>query len=1086
MEDTVSVRSALGEGRDRLPLAVAQEQLWFVEQMSPGEPIYNVPLTYRLRGDLDTAALRRALAWVVARHDALRATVAPVDGVPYQRIAPPGPEVAITLDDVTTTDADDRDRQVARIAREEASTPFDLTTGPLHRFRLVRFDDREHLLCITIHHIVTDGWSTGLVNRELSAAYAAYRAGREPADVLPPADPADQLDGGDETYVDHIVRQRKDLTEQGAEDSLRYWQEHLAGLPVVDLPADRARPATQTFHGDLVDVRLPEPLVRQARAVAYERGTTLFTVLTAALTIVVNRYTGQPDIPLGMTMTGRDTPEVERLVGLFANMVVLRADLSGDPSFAELLDRLTDRALDALDHAAVPFERVVERVRPTRDPGRNPLFQISVQMLGDANSGANLELAGLEVEPVAQSTGRARFDLAVTFVESADGVRTTIEYATDLFDRWRVEALAGHLETVLTAVLRDPSGPLSRVPVVGAAERARLLAWGTAERTEPYLDPVHVRIARTAAAMPDHPAVVFEGRSLTYAELDRRADQLARYLRARGVTHQEIVPLVIRRDLDTLVTLLGVLKAGAAFAVLDPDHPTGRLDYVIRDTGARLVLTRSDLLDRLPTADGWTAVAVDTEWPAIEAAEGPLPERAGPDSLAYVLYTSGSTGRPKGVQIEHRALNAFATGYQRIFDLTPDDRMLQFNALAFDMCQGETFTGLTVGATLVLVPPDVVGSPEQVAELMRAERVSYVCIPPAMMALMESAPYPALRKIMVGGEAAPGDLVNRWNLPGRRMLNVYGPTEATVGCTSYECAHRTWRSSPPIGAPMLDRRVYVVDATGDLAPVGVPGELLIGGEGLSRGYVNLPDLDAARFRPDPFHPGARVYRSGDLVRWTADGLLEFIGRLDHQVKLRGLRIELGEIEAVLASHPSVGMAVTALRPDARGENQIVGYVVPADPSAPSTAELRRYAGEHLPAYMVPATVMVLDTLPTTTSGKVDRDALPQPPLTDPDDGPTFEEPATPTEARVAAILAGVLSLPRVGADANLFQLGGSSLQATRVVSRLNREFGVTVRVRMLYGSATVRTIAAAIDDMVAARDAAAGTTHPEGGTAGAH
>ncbi|GLY22277.1 amino acid adenylation domain-containing protein [Micromonospora sp. NBRC 101691] len=1077
MEDTVPARSDRGEGHGRLPLAVAQEQLWFVEQMSPGEPTYNVPLTYRLRGDLDTVALRRALAWVVARHDALRATMTPVDGVAYQRVAPPGADVAIAVDDVVTGDGADRDRQVARIAREEASTPFDLTAGPLYRFRLVRFDDREHLLCVTIHHIVTDGWSTGIVNRELSAAYAAYRAGREPA--LAPAG-----DGG--TYVEHIVRQRKELTEQGTEDGLRYWESQLTGVPVVDLPADRPRPATQTFHGDLVDVRLPAPLVRRARAVAQERGTTLFTVLTAALSIVVNRYTGQPDIPLGMTMTGRDTPEVEQLVGLFANMVVLRADLAGDPTFADLLDRLTDRTLDTLDYASVPFERVVERVRPTRDPGRNPLFQISVQMLGDANSGANLDLAGLTVEPISQTTGRSRFDLTVTFVESTDGVRTTIEYATDLFDRWRVEALAGHVETVLAGVLRDPSVPVSRVPVVGDAERARLLAWGTAERADPYPDPVHVRIARTAAALPDHPAVVFEGRSLTYAELDRRAGRLARYLRAKGVAHQEIVPLVIRRDLDTLVALLGVLKAGAAFAVLDPDHPASRLDYAIRDTGARLVLTRSDLLDRLPAADGWTAVALDTEWPAIEAVEGPLPEWADRDSLAYVLFTSGSTGRPKGVQIEHRALNAFATGYQRIFDLTPDDRMLQFNALAFDMCQGETFTGLTVGATLVLVPPDVVGSPEQVADLMRAERVSYICVPPAMMALMEPAPYPDLRKIMVGGEAAPGDLVNRWNLPGRRMLNVYGPTEATVGCTSHECAHRTWRSSPPIGVPMLDRRVYVVDATGDLAPVGVPGELLIGGdEGLSRGYLNLPDLDAARYRPDPFHPGARVYRSGDLVRWTADGQLEFLGRLDHQVKLRGLRIELGEIEAVLAGHPTVGLAVTALRPDARGENQIVGYVVPADTTPPSTAELRRYAGEHLPTYMVPATVMVLDTLPTTTSGKVDRDALPQPPVTEFDDASAFEEPATPTEARVAGILAGVLSLPRVGADANLFQLGGSSLQATRVVSRLNREFGVTVRVRLLYGSATVRTIAAAIDDLVAARDAA-GTTDPEGGTTGAH
>lgn len=1087
MDESASASNKRGEASGYLPLSIAQEQLWFVDQLSPGEPTYNVPLVYQLVGELDVPALRAALTWVVARHDALRATFGATDGVPHQRITPAPAEVELTVDDLTTdlvgVAAPEREAAAVRLAGAEAAEPFDLTSGPLYRFRLIRVDDRHHVLCLTVHHIVTDGWSTGVINADLTTAYTACLAGGQPPAVATTDDTA-----GSMTYADHVARQRAELTDARAEEHLGYWERQLAGLPTIDLPTDRSRPATQSFRGDQIDVRIPAELVGPARKLAQRNGVSLFTVLTAALAIVVNRYTAQSDLPLGMTMIGRDDPALERVVGLFANMVVLRTDLSGDPTVEELLERLLDTSLDAFDHANMPFERVVNRVKPVRDPGRNPLFQISAQLLGDANSGANLELPGLTTELVLIPTGRSRFDLTFTFVESTDEVRVSAEYATDLFDRWRVEALAGHLITALAAMVRDPRQPISAVDIVDDTERARLLAWGTAPLAEQFDEPVHARIARTAAALPDHPAVVFEGKTLSYAELDRRADLLARYLRARGVGHQDVVPLLIRRDLDTLVALLGVLKAGAAFATLDPDHPANRLAYIIRDTGAKLVLTRSDLLDRLPqppTSEsasesepaGWTAVPLDTEWARIEATpvDGPLPAEAGPDSLAYVLYTSGSTGRPKGVQIEHRALNSFVTAYRQIFDLVPEDRMLQYNALTFDMCQGETFTGLVTGATLVLVPPDLVTSPDRIADLMCAERVSYICVPPAMLAMIDSErPYPDLTKVMVGGEAAPGELVNRWNLPGRRMINLYGPTEATVGCTSYQMPHQVWQTSPPIGTPLLDRRLYVVDGAGRLAPTGVPGELLIGGdEGLARGYLSLPELDAQRFQPDPFHSGGRIYRSGDLVRWRDDGVLEFLGRLDSQVKLRGLRIELGEIESVLTAHPQVGMAVVVVAADPNGDKQIVAYAVPEGPVPPTGAELRAYLAEHLPTYMVPATVQLMDEFPTTGSGKVDRAALPAPTFTDQQDAGDIEPPATATEARVAEIFAEVLSLPRVGADANLFDLGGNSLQAMRMVSRLNREFGVTAKVRMLYGTATVRTVATAVDDLLVEAEKAA-------------
>jgi amino acid adenylation domain-containing protein len=626
---------------------------------------------------------------------------------------------------------------------------------------------------------------------------------------------------------------------------------------------------------------------------------------------------------------------------------------------------------------------------------------------------------------------------------------------------------------LLTAAVADPSTRLSKLPLLSAAERERLLAAGHGEAVTHSPRPIHVDVARIAAGQPDAVALVCRGRELTYGELDRRADRLARQLRARGLRSEQIVALILDRDLDAIVAMLAVLKAGGAFTVLDPKHPAARLDYMLRDTAAPLVITRSGFADRLPEPAGWSVLQLDTEWARIEAtpADEPLAEWATRDSLAYVLYTSGSTGKPKGVQIEHRALTCFVEAYQRTFDFGPGDRMLQLPALTFDMSQGEIFTGLTVGATLVLVSPEEGQSPDALAGLMREQRVTYAGLSPAMLSLVDAEPYPDLRCVMGGADALPAELVNKWNLPGRRFVNLYGPTEAAVACTEYECEHVEWRSSPPIGHPELNRRVYVVDEWGNLAPVGVPGELLIGGdEGLARGYLNEPELTAEKFVPDPFEHGGTVYRSGDLVRWTPAFELEFLGRLDSQVKLRGLRVELGEIESALLTHPAVRMAVVLLHIDQAGEKQLVGYFTRTDAGTdgPAVADLRRHLAEQLPEYMVPTAWVRLDEFPLTAARKIDRGALPAPARPVADQQRVLLRPATRTEATVAEILAEVLGLPEIGVDANLFELGGNSLQAMRVVSRLKKAFGVKVNIRLLYGTATVSAVAAKIDGLLAA------------------
>ncbi|MET9671531.1 amino acid adenylation domain-containing protein [Streptomyces sp. NPDC006482] len=1037
----------------RTPLSFAQEQLWFLDQLTPGEITYNVPMAYRLRGPLNVGAMRQALSSLVTRNAVLRTTFHSADGAPYQVVAPAG-EVPLEVIDLA-------DGDLAELLRVYFETPFDLAAGPMYRFRLIRTGADEHVLALSFHHIHTDGWSSTLINREISGAYNAFARGVEP-----------ELPELQATYADHVVAQREQREGGGWDEQLKFWEGKLAGLPVVEMPADRLRPATPTQNGETLTFDFPAELLQQARALAQQEGASLFMVLTAALNVVVGRYTGQDDIPLGIPMLGRTEPELEDVVGLFINMLVLRTDLSGDPTFAELVERVADANMDVYDNQDVPFDQIVSHVQPVREAGRNPLFQIGTQLLGGGTAGSDLGLFELSDEALDVAVPRSRYDLSLTFMETVDQLRFVAEYTTDLFDGWRIEAMARHIQNVLAAAVENAEQPISKLAMVGADERELLLEAGRGADFAFSPDPVHVTVMEVAERTPEAVAAVCRGVEMTYGELARRSGLLARHLRDRGVVPGQIVAISMDRDLDALVAMLGVMRAGGAYAMMDPAHPAARLEYMLQDTAAPVVITRADVADRLSAGVNLQVVLIDAHWAEIEAASDaePLEELADRESLAYVLYTSGSTGRPKGVMIEHRSLRVFIEAYRHTFgEFTAEDRLLQQPALIFDMSQGEIYTALITGATLVLVSPEDASSPEALGALMREQRVSYVGLSPTLLSLLDGGPYPDLKYIMGGAEVLPAELVNKWNQPGRKFVNLYGPTEAAIASTEYLCEHIEWQTSPPIGRPEYGRLHYVVDAHGNLAPVGVPGELLIGGDdGLARGYLNLPELTDEKFVPNPFEPTGRVYRTGDLVRWTPDHQVDFIGRIDNQVKLRGLRIELGEIESALVSHPQVRMGLVLLREDRQGEKQLVGYYTVLGDEAPNTADLRRHLGESMPEYMVPTAWVRLEEFPLTPSKKIDRKMLPEPQdNADGTDGRAYVAPATPSEEKVAEVFATVLKAEQVSADAGFFELGGNSLQAMRAVSRINKTFGVKINVRMLYGGANVSGVAEAIDALLA-------------------
>jgi amino acid adenylation domain-containing protein len=1053
-----------------LPLSFAQQRLWVLDQLEPGSTAYHMPLAVRLTGELDPLALHRSLGEILRRHEALRTCFEVAGGSPRQVISPfvlPAlPRVDLTA--LGALSEGPRETELRRLSHAEARRLFDLRQGPLFRATLVALTGSEHALLATLHHIVSDGWSIGVLLSELTALYSALRDGRP---ALLPALPIQ--------YADFARWQREWLSGAMLGEQIGYWRERLAGAPLVlDLPTDRPRPAIQSYRGATLETSFPEGVAVALGRLARRHGATLFMVLLAAFETLLYRVTGQDCLLVGSTIANRNHREIENLIGFFVNTLVMRADLSGEMAWGELLAQTRESALKAYAHQDLPFEKLVEELATVRDPSRPAIVQVVMQLQN--LSLPHLALPGLAISPMAIEAQTAKFDLGLSLAETAGGLRGLWEYNTDLFDAATIERLVGRFHRLLghvASLVAHPEARIAELPLLAAEERHQLLDdWsGVAVRPGPERC-LHDLVAEQGTARPQAVAVVCGAESLSYGELDRRAQRLARRLRGLGVRPEVRVGLLSEPSIERVVGLLGVLRAGGAYVPLDPEHPPARLAWSVESSGMTVALAQESLRAKL------TAVA--STLPVLSLAEAPPAVPAGgegpvhgvlPANLAYVIYTSGSTGRPNGVLVPHRGVAELIAAVRRRLPVGPASRLAQVSSFSFDASVLEVFLALGSGATLV-----VARSEERLGEALEAllvrEAVTILTPTPAVLETL-SPDGLALRAVTVGGDRCPASLASRWS-SRVELYNCYGPTETSI-FSLYGLCPVGEKGEPAIGRPVAGMEVYLLDRDGQLVPPGSAGELLLGGAGLTRGYAGQAERTAERFVPHPGSPvpGARLYRTGDLARFRPDGRLEFLGRIDHQVKVRGVRIEPGEIEAVLASHGAVRQVVVVAREDLPGGRGLVAFVVAQEESVPTVSSLRQHAAARLPEAMVPARFLVVPHLPTTVSGKLDRRSLAVWPLDEAHElkSPQSTAPRTPTEELLANLFADLLGRGRVGIDDNFFELGGHSLLATRLVSRVREGWSVDLPVRELFESPTVMQLAARIQQ---AKESAEGTLLP--------
>ncbi len=1050
-----------------LPTSFAQQRLWFLDRLEPGSAYYNIPFVQRLRGALDCGALGRSLQDIVRRHEVLRTHFEEQDGRPVQVVSD-AVLAPLAVVDLSALPVSARTQAATGLLQEDAQRAFDLERAPLLRAKLLRLAPDEHMLLLNMHHIVSDGWSMGVLLRELSAFYRAHRHGGVAGLPQLPVQ-----------YADYAVWQRGYLQGAVLDAQLEYWRGQLAGLSTLELALDHPRPAVLGYHGATVPVSLSATTSAALRRIGQQAGTTPFMTLLTLFQILLARYSGQTDIAVGSPIAGRNRTEIEPLIGFFVNTLVLRADLSGDPSFIEALGRVRDMCFDAYDHQDLPFEKLVEELRPTRDLARHPLFQVMFT-LRNASTHA-LELEGIEAQSLELDTDVAKFELTLSLSSGATDFSGIIEYNTELFDAGTMVRMAESFVALADSAAAAPGQSIGRLACLAPQTRRQLLV----EWNDTALDIggercLHEWFEAQVARTPDAPALIQDAVQWSYAQLNARANQLARRLLERGVGPEALVALCCERSPELLIGMLAVLKAGGAYVPLDPAYPDERLRFMLEDCAAPVLLTQSALRGRF-AQQPVHIIALDAEWERIAALDAGNPQpRATPANAAYVIYTSGSTGRPKGVVITHANVVNHNLWAVDAFRLTPADRVLQFASISFDIAVEEIYPTWLAGAALVLWPQGVLNAVEtfhaRIGELGLTVLNLSTAYWHAWVAHMHAAHLSVpdgVRLVVVGGEKTSGQRLQQWNGLVRasvEWLNGYGPTETTVTATLYrpcadECERRQ-EGDPPIGRPIINTRAYILDGAGEPVPVGVGGELYIAGAGVARGYLNRAQLTGERFVSDPFGatPGGRMYRTGDLARWRADGQIEYLGRADDQIKLRGYRIEPGEVEAVLLRHPRVHTAVVVAHAE-----RLVAYVVFAGPGEVGANELRRHLLETLPEYMVPSVYVVLDALPMTPSGKVDRKALPVPDAglraTDAD---AYEAPRDEAEHMLEAIWCGVLGLVRVGIHDNFFALGGHSLLATQVMSRVRAAFGVDVPLRALFESPTIAGLAAQIMQTVAA------------------
>ena len=1044
------------------PLSFAQTQMWLVDQAMRGNPAYNLPMAYRISGTLRLDALEAGFQEMIKRHEILRTTFTVLNGEPAQ-IVQPAWRLKLKVVSLQHLPVDSRETSLHELARSEAVKQFDLTKLPLLRVSVFGLGDAEHLLLINLHHIISDGLSACAMMQELDLCYRAFLEGRMP---LLPNLPIQ--------YADFAVWEREQAACTDRSVQIDFWKKQLQRPPFLELPWDRQRPARQSFKGSNVYFEVPEQLCGELKSLAAAEGGTLFMILLAAFQAIIHRYSGASDIIVGTPISNRPGREVQPLIGDFLNMVALRCDLSGGPSFRDLLKAAKDTMLDALSHSAVPFQHVVEQLNFQRDPSRNPIFQVILQLL----TRSQVRLSGLEIRDFDFDPGFAQFDLSLHVYEMALGCKGRFEYCSDLFNRSTIERFAGHFLNLLRQIVADPDRAVSSYAILTDLEKVQVLSdWNDTFKEYPRELCVHHLIEDQAARKPQAIAVVFENQSLTYAELNKRADHLARRLRALGVGPDVLVGLYVDRSLEMVIGLLGILKAGGAYVPIDPAYPADRVALILEDARAPVVVTQRRLL---PTLRSRTLQVLTLD--ALDGASPPPPftdplRSDGPQrgdgeprvprshNLAYTIYTSGSTGQPKGVQIEHRAVVNFIDSMRRSPGISTNDVLLAVTTLSFDIAGLELYLPLAAGAKIILASSKVAADSAALVRALNRHKVTMLQATPATWRLLLAAGWEGAPRLkgLCGGEVLPADLAAALIPRCAELWNMYGPTETTIWSA---CARVTEASDVHIGKPIANTEIYVLNTAGEPQPIGVVGELLIGGEGLARGYHNHPDLTAEKFITHPFVPGKRLFRTGDLARWRIDGNIDCLGRLDRQVKIRGFRIELGEIEAQLARHPKVKMNVVVAREDTPGDKRLVAYIVPylasKSPEADDVVHLLR---GKLPNYMIPAAFVVIDKFPLTPNGKIDLKALPPPDSSLLRSRNAYVAPRTPTEQKLVALWEETLQRHPISIRDNFFDIGGHSILAARIFNCVERQFNIRMPLAILFDRPTVEALANELDSI---------------------
>ena len=1062
--DTRNSANASEEEVFAFPTSFAQQRLWFIDQLEPGNPFYNLPAAVLLKGRLNVVVLELSFKEIVRRHEALRTTFATVDGQPVQVVGD-NFNFGLQVLDLQQLAETEREEKVKQLAAEEASKPFDLTKGPLLRASLLQLDAEKYVLLLTLHHIIFDGWSIGVFLQELAALYEAFSIGKP--------SPLPELSI---QYADFAIWQREWLAGDRLQTQLNYWKNQLSGVPpLLELPADRPRPPAQTYRGAKESFLIPRTLTEAIKKLSRQENVTLFMTLLAAFKTLLYRYTGQADIPVGSPIANRNRAEIQGLIGFFVNTLVLRTDLSGDLTFRQLLARIREVSLEAYAHQDLPFEKLVEELQPERKLSYNPLFQVGFVLQAApvaAESIAGLNLTLLDVEN--QTT---KVDLTLYLEEKQEEISGQFEYSTDLFDAVTIRRMAGHFLTLLEGIAANPERRIEELPLLGEKERHQLLVEWNDTRADYSSDRcIHQLFEAQVDRTPDAIAVVFEDQKLTYLELNKRANQVAHYLQKLGVKPEVLVGICTERSLSMVVGILGILKAGGAYIPLAPDYPQERLAYMLADSQVSVLLTQHKILASLPKHQA-QVICLDADWDLIskEAPDEPVSGvQAG--NLAYIIYTSGSTGKPKGTMIIHQGMVNYLSWCTSAYAVADADGAPVNSSISFDATITSLFSPLLVGRKVVLLPENQ--ELESLSDALHSQNnFSLVKIAPAQLEILshllpQKQVTTGTKAFIIGGEALSAKIVSFWHAiaPETKLINEYGPTETVVGCCVYEVsAHTSLSGSIPIGRPIANTQLYILDRYLQPVPIGVGGELHIGGAGLARGYLNRWELTAEKFIPNPYsdEPDARLYKTGDRARYLPDGNIEYLGRIDNQVKIRGYRIELGEIEETLRQHSAVRDAVAIARDDTSGNKRLVAYVVLDPDKLPSISNLRGYLQEKLPEYMVPSGFVTLESLPLTPNGKLDRRALPEK-CDRVSEETAFTEPQTPTEKELAQIWMAVLELEKVGINESFFDIGGHSLMAMQLVSRVRMRFGVELPLYDFYAAPTIQNLAELVEEEILA------------------